>query len=167
MATLTGTETLSVIGTQPSGSPSSIPEVCATGDIANIWPNGSQYKESAHATPYTGVPANFAGALLVTLNMTTNLGGAGTINLPSAAQISAIIPTVATQSNGTGGTETSYFLRIINSSAGNFAWTVAGGGSWTLNGTMSINQNTYRDFQITLNSSTTATIQTIGTGTWS
>jgi hypothetical protein len=95
----------------------------------------------------------------VTLNLTGTLGGAANAQLPTVAAMVAAIPNAfATQS---------YKLRIINSSGGAFAWTVTTNTGWTLNGTMSIAQNTWRDFYITLTSLAAATLQNIGTGTFS
>lgn len=59
-----------------------------------------------------------------------------------------------------------YFLRITNSGAGTL--TLAAGSGVTLgSGTYTVVTNTFRDFMVTFNSGTTATIQTVGVGTWS
>lgn len=93
----------------------------------------------------------------VTLNMTGTLTGAANEQLPTVAALVAAIP------NAVAGQ--SYKLRIINSSSGNFAWTVTTNTGWTLSGNMAIAQNTWRDFYVTLTSLTAATLQQIGTGT--
>jgi hypothetical protein len=38
---------------------------------------------------------------------------------------------------------------------------------WTLSGTMTIAANTWREFVVTLNTLTTATLQSVATGTYS
>jgi len=93
------------------------------------------------------------------LNMTGTLAGAANAQLPL---VSALVAVLHSPSVGS-----SYILRIINSSAGAFAWTVTTNTGWTLNGTMTINQNTWREFLVTLTSTSAATLQSIGTGTYS
>lgn len=99
------------------------------------------------------------GAATVDLAMTGTLAGAAVLTLPTVASLVAAIqsPTVGT----------SYRLRIINESSGNFAWTVTTNTGWTVTGTMSIAQNTWRDFVVTLTSLAAATIQNVGVGTFS
>lgn len=107
--------------------------------------------------------ANISGAVAsVDLAMTGTLGGGVNAQLPLVSSLLAALhaPTVGT----------SYRLRIINQSSGNFAWTVTTNTGWgTLQGTMSINQNTWREFVVTITSvaSATATLQSVATGTWS
>lgn len=119
----------------------------------------TQYTAIATNTPATLTGAQMAGAGDVTVNMTAALAGAGTLNSATAAQIVAAIP----------GAQPgfSYNLRVINSSSGNFAWTLTTATGITLTGTMTIAQNTWRDFYITLTSLTAVAIQNIGTGTFS
>lgn len=59
-----------------------------------------------------------------------------------------------------------YMLRIINGQ-GTGILTVTAGSNVTLTGTATIAINTWRDFVVTFNSATTATIQNAGTGTFS
>lgn len=102
--------------------------------------------------------ANFTGSTtMVVLNMTGALGAGKALTVPSVATLVAAIP------NAQPGT--SYLLRIINSSSGNFAWTVTTATGWTLTGTMTIAQNTYRDFILTLTSLSAVTLQSVGVGT--
>jgi hypothetical protein len=97
------------------------------------------------------------GAVDVTLNMTGTLAGAANAQLPTVASLVTLI------ANPIVGQ--TYRLRVINSSSGNFAWTVTTNTGWTLAGTMTIAQNTFRDFNVTLTSLTAATLQSVGTGT--
>lgn len=101
----------------------------------------------------TVVP-NVAPADFVCLALTGTLG----------AGANAQLPLVATMVSAFGGVGYSYILQINNQSGANFAWTVTTNTGWTLNGTMSIAQNTFRDFIVTVNSNGTATLQSIGSG---
>lgn len=103
---------------------------------------------SLSANAYTA-PADF-----VVLDLTGTLAGAANIQLP----------TVASLLSAFGGVAFSYILRVVNHSGGDFAWTVTTNTGWTLNGTMSIAQNTSRDFMVTVLANGTATLQQIGTG---
>lgn len=118
------------------------------------------YNTNAAVASTTLTGANVTGgAASVDLALTGTLTGAANAQLPTVAQmISAMhAPVVGT----------SYRLRVINASAGAFAWTVTTNTGWTLNSTMTIAQNTWRDFDVTLTSLTAATLQNAGTGTYS
>jgi hypothetical protein len=97
----------------------------------------------------------------VYLNMTGALGGAANATLPTVAALLSLFP------NPTVGA--SYTLRIINSSSGAFAWTVVTNTGWTLSGTMTIAQNTWREFVVNITNVATpaATLTAVGTGTQS
>ncbi len=58
-------------------------------------------------------------------------------------------------------------LRVINQSSGNFAWTVTTATGWTLTGTMTVAQNTFRDFMVSFTSKTAAVLTSVGTGSMS
>ena len=92
------------------------------------------------------------------VNMTGTLSAGAAVTLPTVVDLDAI------QNAQIGD---SYILRIINSSSGAFAWTVTTNTGWTLNGTMTVGQNAWRDFIVQFNSATTATLTTVGTGTYS
>jgi hypothetical protein len=94
----------------------------------------------------------------VNINMTGTLAAGAAVTLPPAANLAAF------QSAASGDT---YMLRIINSSSGAFAWTVTTNTGWTLTGTMTVAQNTWRDFIVQFTSTTTATLTTVGVGTYS
>lgn len=96
------------------------------------------------------------GADYVSL-MSTN-ATPGTQTTRTAAQLIA--------DHGTGILQAVYTLRITNTAAGTF--TLGAGANVTSTGTMTIAGSTWRDFIVTLNGSAgTATIQSIGTGTYS
>lgn len=123
------------------------------------------YTANAATTAATLAAASVAGGLNnpagqePVVNMTGTLGAGAALTLPTVAQLLAVIP------NAVAGM--SYFLRIINSGGGAFSWTLTTAAGWTLNGTMTVAQNTFRDFIITITSvaAATATVQAIGTGT--
>jgi hypothetical protein len=101
----------------------------------------------------------------------------------SAGQITGGGYTVFTNTNASPGTCTTrtatlmfgditgafsgmaYTLRLVQTGAGTM--TLGAGTGVTLTGTMTVPQNTTRDFVVTFNSTTTCTIQAIGTGTFS
>ena len=128
--------------------------------VSSISPVVSTYNTNAATAGATLTAANITGAQhSVVLNMTGALGGAANAQLPTVAAMVLAMPTPAVGS--------SFILRVINTSSGAFAWTVTTNTGWTIGGTMSVAQNTWRDFNIKLNTLTTATIQTIGVGTFS
>lgn len=121
--------------------------------------NGLQVKYNTNAatsaTTLTGL--NISGASDVTLNMTGTLGAGANATLPT---VDALLSAFRNAANGQ-----SYNLRVINSGAGAFAWTVLTNTGWTLAGTMTVAQNTWRDFYVTFGPNKTATLQSVGTGT--
>lgn len=130
---------------------------CVTGNIAPVY----QYSTNTATSGTTLTAANITGGFGfqdITLGLTGTLGGAANAQLPTVANLTTgIINPYVGQS---------YRLRIINSSSANFTWTVTTNTGWTLTGTMTIPQNTWRDFYVTITGTgTTATLQSIGTGT--
>jgi hypothetical protein len=109
-----------------------------------------------------------SGATLTAANVT---GGEATVDLALTGTLgagaNAQLPTVANllQSMYAPAVGSTYRLRILNRSSANFAWTVTTNTGWTLTGTMSIAQNTWRDFVVTVMSLTAATLQAVGVGT--
>jgi hypothetical protein len=115
---------------------------------------GAKYSAAANTTNFNATAAQVGGAYDVILNCTGALGSGQTITLPTVAALVAAIP------NAHVGQ--SYRLRIINSGAGAFAWTVTTNTGWTLTGTMTVAQNTFREFVVTLTSLAAAVIQSAG-----
>jgi hypothetical protein len=99
------------------------------------------------------------GAATVYLAMTGALAGAANAQLPTVAVMAALLHSPTPGS--------SFTLRVLNESSGAFAWSVTTNTGWTLTGTLSIAQNTWRDFVVTLTTLTTATLQNVGAGTFS
>jgi len=119
------------------------------------------YNAAANTTGFTLAGNQIAGAENNFLNLTGALTAAANVQLPTVANLKSALPANA-QANPTG---LSFQLRMINSSSGAFAWTVTTNTGWTLGGTMTLAQNTWRDFIVTFTSATTATLQAVGTGT--
>jgi len=88
------------------------------------------------------------------VDMTGTLGAGAALTLPTVAQLLAAAPTLVAG--------VSYKLRIANTGAGAFAWTVTTAGGWTLTGTMTVANLTYREFIVTITSPTAATLQSLG-----
>lgn len=90
------------------------------------------------------------------VNMTGSLSGGAALTLPTVANYLAALP-FANLNSGT-------MLRIMNSSAGNFAWTITANGSFTVAGTATVAQNTWRDFNLIVVNGTSATATDMGGG---
>lgn len=134
--------------------------VKVVGVTSNTFDQASvKYNTNTATSGATLTAANISGAFDVTLNLTGTLGG----------DANAQLPTVAALATALGGSVAgaSYKLRVINSSSANHVWTITTNTGWTLNGTMTLAQNTFRDFYVTFTSATAASLQQIGTGTTS
>jgi hypothetical protein len=119
------------------------------------------YNTNTATSGATLTGANISGAFNeVTLALTGTLGGDANAQLPTVANLVAAIPNAAAGQ--------SYKLRIINESSANHVWTITTNSNWTLNGTLfTIAQNTWRDFYVTLTTTSAAVLQSIGIGTFS
>lgn len=150
-------------------------EAGAVGTIAScvVEPTGTNAMlEQFPQDQFTSIPTNtplalttgFAGADINTINLTAPLSAAGTVTTPSAAAIVAAINAVPGATAYVGQT---FIVKIANiPSSGGAVWTLAAGAGVTLSGTLTINQNTYREFLVTLTSLTAVTVQATGiTGT--
>lgn len=132
---------------------------------ANKWFLGSTKKTTAFKTNTATGDATLAaanisgGAANVDLALTGTLSGGANATLPLVTDV------VATTPNLTVGN--AYRLRICNQSAGAFTWTVVTNTGWTVTGTMTIAQNTWREFVVTFTSLTAATLQNVAVGTFS
>jgi hypothetical protein len=121
--------------------------------------NSAAFNTNVSTASTTLTAANVTGGVSsVDLALTGTLGGVANATMPTVAAMVAALhaPTVGT----------SYRLRIINESGGAFAWTVLTNTGWTLTGTMTINQNTWREFTVKLTTLTTAVLQNVATGTF-
>lgn len=61
----------------------------------------------------------------------------------------------------------SYLLRITQTGAGTLTLATDSGAGFTMTGTMTVAQNTTRDFIVTMNSGTTGTVQSVSVGSFS
>lgn len=138
-------------------------------DLTDLRLSGSFYP-STSATSKFNTNAATAGTTLLAADVTggtvnVDLALTGTLGAGANAQMPTVAAIVAALPNPVVGL--SYRLRIINESSANFAWTVTTNTGWTLTGTMSIAQNTWREFVVTLTSLTAATLQNVAVGTFS
>lgn len=114
---------------------------------------------ATNVAAFTATTAQVAGAdQLQVLALTGTLTAGAALTTPTAAAIIAALGNYGV----VGGT---YVLRFINSSSGAFAWTITGGTGVTVTGTATVAQNTFREYQVTIASATTVTLQNIGAGT--
>lgn len=136
---------------------------CNTAGAWTVIPDSAQmasFNSAANTTSFTATGAQVSGgAGTVDLALTGTLAGAQNVTMPTVA---ALVSALQAPMPGM-----SYRLRITNQSGGAFAWTVLTNTGWTLTGTMTIAQNTWREFVVTLNSLTAATLQNVATGTFS
>ncbi len=124
-------------------------------------PQGGVFRADAATSGTTLSAAGISGgSASVDLLLSGTLGAGANVQLPTVADLVAALP------NAKVGA--SYRLRIINASSANFAWTVTTNTGWTLVGTMTIAQNTWREFVVTIPSIlASATLQSVATGTYS
>ncbi len=117
------------------------------------------YNTNSATSGATLTAANvIGGSAQVSLNMTGTLSGAANAQLPTvAALVTALEAAGVSPLVGK-----SYELDFMNSSSGAYAWTVTTNTGWTLTGTMTAAQNTYRKLYVTLTSLTAATLQSVG-----
>jgi hypothetical protein len=126
----------------------------AGGEVPDV---SSAYNAASSAVSFTATGAQISGgSAIVVLDLTGNPAGAANVTLPTVAAL------VAALTNPIAGD--SYNLRIKNS-ANSGTWTVVTNTGWTLTGTMTIATTVYRDFVLTLNSLSAATLQNVGGGT--
>lgn len=155
-----------------AGATPSVPDVGAMPDQAgligalqtiNPWP-ATAYNAVSNTTAFTASAAQVMAAQDTVLNLTGTLAAGQALTLPTVANLlAALTPAQAVVGS-------SVLLRVINSSGGAFAWTVTTNTGWTLGGTMTVAQNTWRDFIVTITgvgANAAATLQAIGTGTQS
>lgn len=124
-------------------------------------------------SPITTLPP----AKFTSINVTTgtlaagNASGAAFVCLTSTNAVpgNQAMRTVAQVLTDTPGLSVgmSYMLRITQTGAGTLTLTTDGSTQFTMTGTMTVAQNTFRDFVVTINTATTGTVQSVATGTFS
>lgn len=129
----------------------------------NPW-QAAIYNAAANTTGFTATQSQIMGAEQTVLELTGTIGAGAALTLPTVATLLATLtPQQAVAGSTTG-------LRIGRGANGAFNWTVTANTGWTLNGTQTIAQSTFRDFIVQITSvgaTPTATLTQIGTGTWS
>lgn len=147
---------------QPStGQPAPIQQAVTVGQLAGTLGPVPQQKYNVRAD--TSAAALVGGDITgagdtVILNMTGTLGAGAAVTLPTvAALVAAMTAAGITPTPGT-----SYELDIYNSSGANFAWTITTNTGWTLTGTMTVAQNTFRRCIVTFTSLTAVVLQSLG-----
>ena len=124
-------------------------------------PNMAAFNSDNATSGKTLSAAEVSGGIAsVDLNMNGTLGAGANAQLPTVANLlqSLYAPSVGT----------SYRLRITNQQGGAFSWTVTTNTGWTLTGTMTVAQNTWREFIVTITNAgatPTATLQAVAVGT--
>ena len=124
----------------------------------------SAYVVATNTTSFaaTAAQVNSANTYNV-LNLTGTLGAGATLTLPTVAALAVNNATYGSFGyDPASGVADAFILDIYNSSGGAYSWTVAIGTGWTLNGTLTIAQNTYRRFQCVWTSTTAITGQSLG-----
>lgn len=129
----------------------------------NPWP-AAAYNAATNTTGFTATQQQIMAAQDTVLELTGTIGAGQALTLPTVA---TLIATLTPAQSVVGSTTV---LRIGRGANGAFNWTVTTNTGWTLNGTQTIAQSTFRDFIVTLTNvgaTPTATLTQIGTGTWS
>lgn len=129
----------------------------------NPW-QAAIYNAASNTTGFTATQSQIMGAETTVLELTGTIGAGQALTLPTVA---TLIATLTPQQAVVGS---SIVLRVGRAATGAFNWTVTTNTGWTLNGLMTVAQSTFRDFIVTLTNvgaTPTATMQSIGTGTWS
>lgn len=122
-------------------------------------PGIAAYTANTSTSAATLTTASMVAGDPAIIAMTGTLGAGAVLTLPTVALLAAAAP-------GGLGQGATWVMRIINKSSGAFSWTLTTAAGWTLTGTMTIAQNTWREFLVTIAAGGTAgTIQEIGTGT--
>jgi hypothetical protein len=152
---LTGAERVVIDTLSPQIVMATTAQIAALANAAQF-----DYGTNTAAASTTLTAANISGGTTENdLAMTGSLTAGANATLPTVAALYAALPAALQVPGAT------YKLRLLNESSGAFAWTVLTNTGWTLSGTMTIAQTTYRDFIVTIVSATAATLQDIGGGT--
>ena len=143
-----------------------LPDYTALGNTIlsiNPW-QAAVYNAAANTTGFTATQGQIMSAEQTVLELTGTIGAGQALTLPTVA---TLLATLTPQQAVVGST---CLLRIGRGANGAFNWTVTTNTGWTLNGTQTIAQSTFRDFIIQITAvgvAPTATCTQVGTGTWS
>ncbi len=109
---------------------------------------------TASAAATLSATSMVAGTDMNVVNMTGSLSGGAALTIPTVAALMAAKPGGAFNSTS--------LLRIVNNSAGNFAWTLTAGASESVSGTATVAQNTSRDFRLQFINGTSVVATNVG-----
>jgi hypothetical protein len=129
----------------------------------NPWP-ATSYNAVSSTTSFNASQQQIMSAQDTVLELTGTIAAGQALTLPTMAVFIASL----TPQQAVVGSSTCW--RVGRSANGAFNWTVTANTGWTLNGTMTIPQSTFRDFLITITAvgaTPTAVIQAVGAGDWS
>lgn len=129
----------------------------AAGAIQNfvVNPKKAGYIANTASAAATLTAASLAQAdVLNVVNMTGSLAGGANLTLPAATAYLAAL--------AGAGLNSGSVLRVMNSSAGAASWTLTAGAGFGANGTLTIAQNTAREFAISVVNGTSCAAQDIG-----
>lgn len=142
----------------PGGMAFAASTKAGTIEVGGINPKKVDYlanTASAAATLTAG--SMTTGDVMNIIDMTGSLSGGAALTLPTVAAYLAALP-FANLNSGK-------MVRIMNRSAGNFAWTLTNNGSFVTVGTSTIAQTTFRDFDVIVVNGTSITATDCGGGT--
>lgn len=126
-----------------------------SGTVANPLPPAKF--TSINVTTGTLAAGNASGAAFTCLTSTNATPGSQAMR--TVAQVLADTPALQVGM--------SYMLRITNTGAGTLTLATDASTQFTMTGTMTVPQNTFRDFVVTINTATTGTVQAVAVGTFS
>lgn len=127
-------------------------------EVAGINPKKVDYLANTASAAATLTAASMTtGDVMNIIDMTGSLSGGAALTLPTVAAYLAALP-FANLNSGK-------MVRVLNRSAGNFAWTLTNNGSFVTVGTSTIAQTTFRDFDVIVVNGTSVTATDCGGGT--
>jgi hypothetical protein len=133
--------------------------------LNSIMNPGSGYTTNVGATAITLTAAQLTVGRNVAVINITGITSATTATLDTVANLVAQLQSVLGPNVNVVGL--SWIVRVVNT-ATTFTATVTTSTGWgTLGGTQTVASNTFRDFVVTITSLTTASWQSVGTGTQS
>ena len=152
MGILTGKEVVQVIGLDNTGFPSGVTQSVTTAQLAGV-----ASLDGIITTADNGTSQTLTGAMVTGANTTVHVSTGGatpTLTMPTLANI------LATGNTAVGD---SYTLRIINTNSGTATMAINTGLASIATPTLAT--NTWRDYLITIVSSSSYTMVSIGAGT--
>lgn len=119
---------------------------------------------ATNTTAFTATVAQVCAGGKQTLLLTGTLAAGATVTTPTAALCLANLPLGVGSAGGTTPVGYNWIVKVVNSSSGAFAWTVAGGTNVTISGIATVAQGTSREFVCAATSATAITCTDNGNG---